>query len=253
VWDNGWLILTTTSGEILALRGTDGHVIWRRTLDSPAHGPPALAADRVYVPVDDGRIVALHVETGELIWERRLGGAATALLALDDRIFAGSTDNFFYAIDAAGGEIAWRWRTGADVVGTAVVDDETVYFVSLDNVLRALSRGSGVQRWARQLPLRPTRGPLLVGRTLIVSGIAAMLHAYNATDGTPAAELTIAGPLAGAPYAVPDPPAGLPQLLVVTHDLLQGATSTLFVRRLEPAPGRFVPSDSMVVDPPAVD
>ena len=120
----------------------------------------ALAADRVYVPLADGRIVALRIDTGDVVWERRLGGPTTGLLALDDRVYAGSNDNFFYALDAADGRVAWRWRTGADVVGVPVVDERNVYFVSLDNVLRALSRRTGVQQWARLLPLRPTRGPL---------------------------------------------------------------------------------------------
>ena len=123
--------------------------------------------------------MALRVATGDPVWERRLGGAPTGLLATDDRLYAGSTDNFFYALDSRDGRVAWRWRTGADLVGIPVVDERHVYFVSLDNALRALSRKSGVQRWLRLLPLRPTRGPLEVGGTLIVSGIAPMLRALS--------------------------------------------------------------------------
>ena len=112
VWDNGWLVLATATGEVLAFRATDGHLVWRQRLESPAHAPPALAADRVYVPTDNGRIVALQVETGERLWERRLGGAADDILALDERLYAGSTDNFFYCLMAKDGRVAWRWRTG---------------------------------------------------------------------------------------------------------------------------------------------
>ena len=111
-------------------------------------------------------------------------GAATGLLALDERVYAGSNDNFFYALEAADGRIAWRWRTGADVVGVPVADERNIYFVSLDNVLRALSRRTGVQRWARLLPIRPTRGPQKVEPALIVSGIAPTLRAYNMATGS---------------------------------------------------------------------
>jgi outer membrane protein assembly factor BamB len=230
VWDNGWLILSTRTGDVLAFRAIDGHLVWRRELGSPAHAQPALAADRVYVPVDDGRLVALRADTGDVVWEHRLRGPVTGLLALDDRLYAGSNDNFFYALDTADGRVAWRWRTGADVVGVPVVDERNVYFVSLDNVLRALSRRTGVQQWARLLPLRPTRGPLRIERTLIVSGIPPALRAYNMKDGTAAGEVPGTGELAGAPYAKP----GLPQVLMVTRDIAKGATATLFMRQLDP-------------------
>jgi outer membrane protein assembly factor BamB len=234
VWDNGWLILVTGASEVLAFRASDGHLVWRRGLGSRASARPSLAADRVDVPLEDGRIVALRVATGDPMWERRLGGRATGLLAVDDRLYAGSTDNFLYALDAKDGRVAWRWRTGADVIGVPVVDERHVYFVSLDNALRALSRKSGVQRWVRLLPLRPTRGPLEFGGALLISGIAPMLHAYNTKDGTPAGELAAAGELAGAPHAVLNAPGGLPQVLVVTRDIAKGASATLFVRQLEP-------------------
>jgi outer membrane protein assembly factor BamB len=233
VWDNGWLVLATRTGEVLALRAIDGQLVWRRSLGSPAHAAPSLAADRVYVPVDDGRIVALQVATGDVVWERRLGGPATGLLAQDDRLFAGSNDNYFYALRADTGVVAWRWRTGADVVGVPVVDERHVYFVSLDNVLRALSRRSGVQQWVRPLPIRPTRGPLRVGGTLVVSGIAPTLRAYNMKDGTAAGDLPAAGEQAGSPYAVPGASTDLPQLLVVTRDIANGAKATLFARQLD--------------------
>jgi outer membrane protein assembly factor BamB len=244
VWDNGWLVLATRAGDVLAFRAIDGQLIWRRDLGSRAHAQPSLAADRVYVPVEDGRIVALRVDMGEPLWERRLGGPPTGLLALEDRLFAGSNDNFFYALDTTNGRIAWRWRTGADVVGVPVVDERNVYFVSLDNVLRALSRKSGVQQWARLLPLRPTRGPLKVDRSLIVSGVAPTVRAYNIKDGTPAGDLPAEGELAGAPHAVPNPPGAAPRLLVVTRDIATGATATLLTRRLEPPASNFLPPTS---------
>ena len=241
VWDNGWLILATRMGELLALRAIDGQVVWRRDLGLPAHAHPALAADRVYVPLDDGRVVALQVDTGEVAWERRLGGPVTGLLALDDRLYAGSTDNFFYALHTSDGRVAWRWRTGADLVGVPVVDERNVYFVSLDNVLRALSRKTGVQQWVRPLPLRPTRGPLKVARTILVSGIAPMLRGYNMKDGTPAGELPAEGELAGSPYGGPAASTGPPQVLVIMHDVVKGATAKLFVRQLDTPLGALTP------------
>jgi outer membrane protein assembly factor BamB len=232
VWDNEWLVLATKAGTVVAFRATDGAEIWRRDVGSPAHVSPGLAADRVYVATDDTRIVALEVTTGDILWARRLGGVPSSLLALDEQVFAGSSDNYFYCL-TDDGRVDWRWRVGADPIGQPVVDAKNVYFVALDNVLRALSRGHGVQQWVRLLPMRPTRGPLMAGSTLVVTGIAPMLRAYNVKDGKPAGELSTAGEITADPYSA-SATLALPQLLVVTRDIVKGTVATMTMRQIEP-------------------
>ena len=210
-FDNGWLIVSTEAGEILAFRASDGHLVWRRDIKSRASAPPALAADRVYVPAGDSRVVALRVEDGEPLWERRLGGVPNDILALDERLYVGSKDNFLYCLMTEDGRIDWRWRTGGDVIGQPIADDHLVYFVSLDNVLRALNLKSGGQYWMRPLPMRPVSGPIQSGSTIVVSGVAAALHAYDASDGKPApGEPVKPGlpPVAAKTATVSKPPPG---------------------------------------------
>ena len=234
VWDNSWLVAATKAGSVLAFRAADGHLIWSRDIGSPAHGRPALAADRVYIPAADGRVIALRVETGEPLWERRLGGPPDDILALDDRLFVGSEDNFFYSIQTKDGRVAWRWQTGGDVIGVPVVDEHRVYFVALDNVVRALNRGSGVQQWMKTLPLRPTTGPTRAGSSLVVTGFAPSLRVFNLSDGVAGGEIPAAPEVAAPPYVFDDAATKRPLLLVITRDLATGATATLVTHSFEP-------------------
>lgn len=236
VWDNGWLIGATTTGGILAFRAGDGHLIWRRDLEAKAAAQPALAADRLYVPASNDRLVALQIEDGAIVWQRRLGGRPNEILALDDRVYVGSTDNYFYCVKSDDGSVDWRWPTGADVIGVPVVDEGSVYFVSLDNVLRALNRSNGNQRWKRALPLRPNTGPRRAGDLLVVSGIAPVLRAYSTKDGSPAGEISADGDLATAPYVMPETES--PTLIVVARDIEKGTrlSSVIFSNVPAPAP-----------------
>lgn len=232
VWDTGWLVLATTAGRVLALRASDGHAIWQRDLGSPAHAPPTLAGRRVFVPAEDGRIVALSIDDGRPLWEHRLGGAASDVLALAERLYVGSKDNFFYCLATKDGAERWRWRTGADVIGMPAVDERRVYFVSLDNVLRALSRTSGVQSWKAPLPLRPTAGPIKAGDALLVTGLTESARAYRMRDGRTAGEIALAGELAGRPYVI-ERPAG-PLIVLATRDIASGETVTAVAHSVEP-------------------
>jgi outer membrane protein assembly factor BamB len=262
VWDNGWLVVALVSGEVRALRATDGEVIWTRDLKSPAHAPPALAADRVYVPTTDGRIVALLVESGEPVWERRFGGAPNEILALEERLYVGAQDNWFRCVMTSDGRVDWRWRTGGDVIGKPVADERYVYFVALDNVLRAMNLVTGGQQWMRPLPIRPAWGAVKAGSTIVVAGQAAAIRAYNIKDGVaagtvtgvateaadPAAAAAATAPkkaqtfpplpadaeVAAAPHALEHPLTHAPMLLMLFKDIVRGASLTLTGHSLEP-------------------
>ncbi len=255
VWDNGWLVVATAAGEVLALRATDGQIIWRRDLGAPLHGRPAFAGDRVYLPMSDSRAVALRVDTGAPVWERRLGGAANDVLALDDRIYLGSQDKYMYCLNAEDGDVEWRWLTGGPVIGQPVVDENTVFFVSLDNVLRALNRSSGVQRWKRALPLRPVSGPLKGVDALVVTGASPVLRAYKLRDGAPAGELAIAGEageVVAPPRLLTTPSLPLPILIAVTREIVKGWTVVALTRSVEPAVTAITPLPNLIGMTPPV-
>lgn len=189
VWDNG-SVIAATAAELGAFRDTDGTLLWHQPV-AGARAAPAVFGDRVYVSLEDGRVLAFRTDTGSKVWERKLGGAPNEILALDDGIFVGSADNFLYSLKPADGTIEWRWRTGADVLNTATFDADRVYFVSLDNVLRALNRSNGAQQWKRALPFRPLWAPVKAADTVIVSGVLGPPLAFFMKDGATAGEFSV--------------------------------------------------------------
>lgn len=238
-FSHGWLIATGVSGVVLALRAGDGGVIWQQELDATIHGRATVADNRVYLPMSDGRIVALQIESGEKIWERRLGGAPNDILATPDLVYAGSADDYFYALRARDGVVAWRWPTGGDVVGRPVVDNRLVFFVSFDNVLRALDKNTGNQRWKHGLPIRPTRGLVVMGEALIASGISSAATAFAMKDGSPLGTIAGPGELATAPHVVTG--EGLPVVLLVSRDLTKGTILRAVTRAIEPQVSAMTP------------
>jgi outer membrane protein assembly factor BamB len=192
-WDTGWLFAQTKPSLFFAIRASDGLIVWQKDFGSPlSSAPPATSGDRLYLAFADGRVVALSLQTGDEIWMHKLAEPAAGVLPVGNRVFVGARDNQFHSLSAEDGDANWRWPTGADVLGLPVLDTRRIYFVALDNILRGHNRNNGSMMWKRVIPVRPFTGPLLSGQTLIVSGVAAELHAYNASDGKPV----------GAPFAL---------------------------------------------------
>ncbi|MDE3154805.1 MAG: PQQ-binding-like beta-propeller repeat protein [Acidobacteriota bacterium] len=235
-FDTGWLIGGTRGGEIWAWRARDGHLLWHVSVGAPLSAPATLGGDRLYVPLANGELLSLGLQTGRRVWTDRLGGPPTQVLPLDSRLFVGSTDKYFYALKTGDGTQDWRWRTGADIVGAAVVDEKRVYFVSLDNLLRALDRHSGTLQWQAPLPVRPSSGPQLAGDQAIVTGVyPPVMPVFQLTDGKRTGTLQLSGELVGPPHVMPWGFTLGPTLIVSTRSLGQPARLLALARALDPA------------------
>jgi outer membrane protein assembly factor BamB len=233
VWDNGWLIAASDAGNILALSGLDGRTVWQRDIGAPLHARPALAADRVYLPVSNGHVVALQVTDGTVLWERRLGDMPNEILAFDDRLYVGSDDKYFYCI-GANGVVVWRFRTGAAIVEKPDFDARRVYFVSRDNILRGMNRHTGAQEWRRSLPFRVRNGPVVIGSVVSIGGTQPTLHTFQTANGQPSTDITVPAAIVAAPYVARWDESSLPEIFIVCQDLDKGATVIRMARSFEP-------------------
>jgi outer membrane protein assembly factor BamB len=194
-WDAGWLFAQTEPGLFYAIRAADGQIIWQKNFGAPIEprARPSAGGERLYLPLKDGRVLALNLKSGDEIWTTTLAEPASGILPVGNRVFVGARDNYFHTFNADNGDAGWRFPTGADLLGLPVLDTKRVYFIALDNILRGHNRNNGNMDWKQVLPFRPFTGPLLSGDTLIVAGVAAQLHAYNALDGKPAGTFELKG------------------------------------------------------------
>jgi len=247
------LILATSDGDIIALRASDGVVAWQRHLPRAASSRPAATGSRLFVSTADSHVVSLNLQSGEIVWDRRLGGVGHDILAGDERIFLGSQDRYFYCLNATTGEVEWRWLTGADAIGLPVADERTVYFVSLDNMIRGMNRSSGVQRWKAPLAFRPLSGPLKFAETVVAGGTTPLLQAFNTRDGKVLGRYSAPTELSTSPYLFVDPSRVFPLLVTISSDIVGRATVSTATRDVEPVNSAPAPLPNTLVFPSIAD
>jgi outer membrane protein assembly factor BamB len=213
----GW-VFAVTDAELLAIRARDGQVVWRHAAGG-VRLAPAVDGDRVYLGANDGRILALTLASGDVVWENYVPGGVTAIAAHRGLVYAGAGDKQFYCLDARKGAAKWSARVGSIVTGRISVDEEHVYFGALDNVVRALDRSNGNQRWKEPLNRRPIAGVYAAGHIVFVPASAPeLIMLYDAT-GQASGNIALPGEMtADLPPDVRETPAGL-HIFVVTGGL----------------------------------
>ncbi len=184
----GSLVLALLEGdELIAFDIDRRQVAWRRSIGKS--GQVLMTADdkAAYLATAGSRAMRVMLADGELKWESRLEGELTEPTVDRDRLFVGSDANrgSLWALNVETGRAEWAWRNGVfagAVVGTAV-EGNTVYVVSKDNMLRALNRGNGSQRWQKSAGMRPTMPPQLLEGLIAVSGARPTLATFRTDTG----------------------------------------------------------------------
>src|ERR1700689_5402585 len=123
----GRLYVQTSQGDVFAVDGATGHVIWeyKSGLAGTERGV-AVAAGRVFAALGDEHVVALNQQTGAVIWQTQVGtagqdtsanGSATPwTLYYNGLVYVGTENGggagmrgHLYALHAANGTVAWNF------------------------------------------------------------------------------------------------------------------------------------------------
>ena len=229
-YDTGWLLSSTTAGDLVALRASDGALQWLRQLGSPLSGSPGPALDRLHLALEDNRLVSVLLASGDTVWERTLPARVTTMLALDDQLVVGTAAKRMMSISLSRGRTRWEWPLGGDVSGAPTADDHRIYFAARDNLLRAVDRDSGNLRWKANLPSRPAGGPLRLPDTLFMPMVSSEILGFDPETGKPTVTVRAAGEIGLQPFFRAGMRPTAPQLITVSREgQLQG-----FARRFEP-------------------
>jgi outer membrane protein assembly factor BamB len=228
---DGWLI-AVTDAEVLAIRSTDGHIVWRHAAGGVRQAP-AIDGDRLYVGANDGRVLALALPTGAVIWDIYVPGGVTTIAAHLGLVYVGAGNKYFYCLDAKNGAEKWPVRVGSNPIGRIAVDDVRVYFAALDNVVRALDRKTGNQRWKTGLPHRAAAGVIALGHVVFVPITGKELVMLYDNDGRRSGNIPVPDEIDAA-LDISETAAGL-RAFVVTGGLANQFQLTLIASAGEPA------------------
>jgi outer membrane protein assembly factor BamB len=192
----GWAFVALKNGSIVALRTDTGATVWTITPGGSLVAPLVVEGDRFYAATG-AAVQALAVRDGQPMWKAPLDADVTAVTAVEGHVFAATAGRWLVALDARKGEMRWRYRIGGAAIGLAV-DEDRVVAVMLDQSVRAFKIGSGAQAWRQELSFRPTTGPIIAGRSVLVAGFAPGVRVLDRRTGANTGSYAVPVPAAGS-------------------------------------------------------
>lgn len=147
-------------------------------------------------------------------WQTRLGGQVYASPVVHDGIaFIGTTGGVINAVQVADGKVLWAQGVGAPIHGAVAVTDDAVYVAS-DIAVHRFERSSGKPVWRQPLVAAPVSrvlphpnvfdwdwqgaAPRVLDDSVYIGSSEGVLHALDATTGTPRWRFATGGKIRGA-------------------------------------------------------
>ena len=181
---------------------------------------PAVNDQVVVAGFNSGEVVALRTINGTENWSDSLSARSMQVTPISeltaivgrpvidrDRVFAVSHGGRMVSIDVRSGERAWTADVGS--IETPWVTLDSVFVMTNESKLVALTRNLGRVRWLNQLPAfedeedRDGRiswaGPILAGGNLIVASSLGDLYFISPIDGTITGTIDVGDPISVPP------------------------------------------------------
>lgn len=198
-YGRGRVIATTGFGEIMALNGETGEILWRVQNTVPFSNAPTVRNGRVFVASQDSRLQAFNIETGERLWEHLAVGegatviGATSVAVSEQIVIAGFNSGEIVALSPINGSVAWSeslTSRGTQVtplsklnaiVGRPVIDRDRAFVTSHGGRTVAIDLRTGERIWTADVGSIET--PWVMGDYVLLMSLEGELMALSREQG----------------------------------------------------------------------
>ncbi len=157
---------------------------------------PVVSGGKVFTIDTASTVRAFDARTGAALWSTQFGTAARGAKSLfgggvavdGGRVFATNGLGFVAALDTGNGGRIWQVRPGGPLRGAPSVADGTLYAISQDNQIYAMSQADGTTKWSNAAALEIAgvfgAGSPAIGQGTVIAGFSSgELNAYRYENG----------------------------------------------------------------------
>jgi outer membrane protein assembly factor BamB len=240
------VFVQSADNRLRALELFDGELDWEILQTMPVltmrgSSSPLIVGNDVVAGFDNGRVLSADIASGDINWEtllspqsgrsdlERLADVDGSMVAVGQDIYAAGYQGRLASLAAESGQTLWAQEISSYEGVSA--DWNSVYTVTDNGVLIALSRRNGAETWRQDALLRrePTL-PVPFRTTVVTADFEGYVHFFSNASGQPVARVRF------GKDAITSPPVVYGTLLYVQSD--SGSLAAYEIVEPERAPNR---------------
>ena len=204
---DGEMLVVGIPNQVMALRATDGEMLWQQAIEGDLLWPALVEETAVYagtayvgpgvIPDADGQasIYALDVSSGDILWSQKTEAYSLVTPTVsDDTLFVGGSLITEVDVDEGGhlrihafakadGTAQWAFNSLDGFIKDLVTDGEQVYFLAYTDMLYGLDANNGEEAW-RYPTENWSPGFSFDNGTIYMGSDNAFVHAIEGDTGT---------------------------------------------------------------------
>ena len=186
------------SGELIAINGDNGKVIWKKKEDIPFRGGITSYKNLIFVNNFDGNFLSIEKENGLTLWNVFLGSDYNSVyttarpIIAKNKIVVPTTGGTFFIISIDTGEVLWSENISSnqqlpklfhvgDIVANPLYYEGIIYIVSQSGVSAAFDVDTSKMLW--NIPIGGFQTPTISGKTIFIMGNMGVLAAVDTNSG----------------------------------------------------------------------
>ncbi len=192
-------VISTRSGQIVAVDSVTGEIRWKKQLSGSVLTPALINSNRVILSANDGVLHGLSLQNGQSVWQFAtrvpaisIRGAAAPTLLDDKTALVATADGRLHAITLDSGLPQWSRRIGigtgssevermSDVDGMPIVDNNQLFAISYSGQLLGIDLSSREVKFVKEVA--SLKSLAVSSQQVIATTLEGNVVAYNRSTG----------------------------------------------------------------------
>jgi outer membrane protein assembly factor BamB len=161
-----------------------GELAWETYTGNHTHSSPAYDEEILFFGNDSGEILALNGEDGSILYRKKTGGPFFCGAAISgSTAFIGNDNGKLYAVDLKSGNILWEYQTGSRIMMVPAVDDDKIFLGNLNGDLISLKKNTGEPVWRNNTGGVLNISPLVMQNKLVIPDLNQKIYFADKEKG----------------------------------------------------------------------
>jgi len=191
-------------GLLHVVSSHSGRIVWTYYTEKPIRSSPTIAERHVFIGSDDGNLHIVNANNGRRVLRVDAGSPIRSTpIVFNDLVYFGTRSGDFWCTDFKG-NVKWRTKAKKAITGSAYLNEDIVYYNSMDSTLYAVDALSGWIIWRYRLGKGSISTPSGIEHYLFTGCVDHNIYALDKRTGKEIWRYTTEHQVTGSPTVYKD-------------------------------------------------